>query len=104
MPPQSLILADSSEKIKLILKRATSFSCSVGGNHLEAAMLSFFNDFPILDSEGLPPSPLFCCENDHVAVQKLKSSLKGKINVRREREISKESSLTLFAINLSLPK
>jgi hypothetical protein len=78
MPPHSMVFGNGPEDLGDILDRATSFSCSLG-----AAMGRVIG--PMLEGrpvqEDLANQPLlFCCENDHDAVAKLKAQLAGKVD------------------------
>ena len=76
MPPQALVFGSGPGDLGALVDRATSLSCSLG-----SAMVPVMS--PLLES--LPKCPpedqplLFCCENDHAAVMKLKKKFADKV-------------------------
>mmetsp|Transcript_66808 Transcript_66808/g.150906 ORF Transcript_66808/g.150906 Transcript_66808/m.150906 type:complete len:807 (-) Transcript_66808:273-2693(-) len=78
MPPQALVFGSGPGDLGALVDRATSLSCSLG-----SAMVPVMS--PLLES--LPKCPpedqplLFCCENDHAAVMKLKKKFADKCRV-----------------------
>jgi len=78
MPPQSLIFGSTVEELSAVVDRATSLSCSLG-SAMSAVLLPLLSPLPHVPTEQQPK--LFCCENDHDAVLKLKAQLEGKVFV-----------------------
>jgi len=78
LPPQSLIFGSTTEDLGDIVARATSFSCSLG-SAMPAVLKPLLTALPKVRREEQPV--LFCCENDHAAVDKLAKALAGHIHV-----------------------
>ena len=78
VPPLSLMFGSQPEELEEFVRRATSFSCSLG-----SAMGSVVTPLlTMLPRTRLDEQPLlFCCENDHEAVSKLKQQLAGHVRV-----------------------
>ena len=78
-PGGSMVLMHEGEKWTELIKKATSFSCSIGPKVAEIIG-------PTL-KEALPEVPeleqpiLYGCENDHSAVEKLGKLLRGRVRV-----------------------
>ena len=78
MPPHSLVFGDNPEEIEEIIMRATSFSCSLGAA-MTKVITAAFDCLPPAESLPEKEQPiLFCCENDHESVAKLKKKMKGR--------------------------
>jgi len=78
LPPHSLIFGSTPEELGVFVERATSFSCSIG-SAMETALAPLLEILPVVEREEQPT--LFCCENDHDAVARLKERLAGKVFV-----------------------
>jgi hypothetical protein len=78
MPPCSLVFGSSTDELGSIVARATSFSCSLG-SAMSSVLIPLLADLPIAEHDAQPL--LFCCENDHDAVMKLKEELAGHVRV-----------------------
>jgi hypothetical protein len=76
MPPHSLVFGSGHDEIGGIVARATSFSCSLGAA-MTKVIRSSFEGLPVTTEEHERPI-LFCCENDHGAVRKLKEEMEGR--------------------------
>lgn len=78
MPPKSLVFGSTPDELNDVMIRATSFSCSLG-SAMAKVLVPLMEELPErpLDEQPL----LFCCENDHAAVMKLKDELAGKVFV-----------------------
>jgi len=78
MPPQSLIFGSGADELGAVVSRATSFSCSLG-SAMGGVLVPLLSTLPVVDVEKQPH--LFCCENDHDAVLRLKEELVGRVFV-----------------------
>ena len=77
MPPHSMVFGNGPSDLGDILDRATSFSCSLGAA-MNRVMVPMLEGRPVTEDPAKQPL-LFCCENDHDAVVKLKKQLEGKV-------------------------
>jgi len=77
-PPQSLVFGSEAEDLRPFIERATSFSCSLG-SAMDAVLVPLLSELPAAPREEQPC--LFCCENDHDAVARLKAKLSGRVAV-----------------------
>jgi len=78
MPPHSIIFGSTPEELSDVVHKATSFSCSLGAA-MSDALMPLLSLLPLAELEQQPM--LFCCENDHDAVMRLKETLQGRVHV-----------------------
>jgi len=78
MPPKSLIFGSTPDELRDVMQRATSFSCSLGAA-MARVLVPLMEELPKLPLDQQPL--LFCCENDHAAVMKLKAQLEDRVFV-----------------------
>ena len=75
----TLVLTENGALWESVVRKATSFSTSVG-----PALSTVVGDFllqalPLVDEEAAPVA--YCCENDHAAVAELRAKLHGRVEV-----------------------
>jgi len=78
MPPKSLVFGADSGSLGGVVGRGTSFSCSLGAA-MAKVLVPLLSELPEVPREEQPI--LFCCENDHAAVMKLKAELASRVFV-----------------------
>jgi beta-phosphoglucomutase-like phosphatase (HAD superfamily) len=85
-----LVLSDDPAMLATLVSRATSYSCSIGGKDLDGALAPLIQSIhavhaqakvSIGSNETPVPVPLYACENDHDAVEKLAEKLTGLVDV-----------------------
>jgi hypothetical protein len=78
LPGRSLIFCDDTSTRETIVRRATTMSCSMGGAMYDVLSSTLAS---IPEKQEAEQPILFCCENDHAAVKRLKSKLQGRVRV-----------------------
>jgi beta-phosphoglucomutase-like phosphatase (HAD superfamily) len=85
-----LVLSDDPVVLATLVSRSTSYSCSIGGKDLDVALAPLVRALHAVHeqaketfcNETMPvPAPLYACENDHEAVEKLALTLSGFVDV-----------------------
>jgi hypothetical protein len=83
-----LLLSEDPVVLATLVSRATSFSCSIGGKELERALTPLIESVHTVHAQAKEciaitpaPLPLYACENDHEAVEKLAEKLTGLVDV-----------------------
>lgn len=79
VPPKALIFGSTAKDIEYAIERATSFSCSLG-SAMSRVLVPMLASLP-RDQKPEDQPCLFCCENDHDAVKKLRDELRGVVRV-----------------------
>jgi len=78
LAPTSLMFGSGPDELEDLVRRATSFSCSLG-SAMGSVLVPLLTVLPRTAPTEQPL--LFCCENDHAAVHALKHSLRAHVHV-----------------------
>lgn len=89
-----LVLSDDPAVICAVVSRSVSLSCAVGGKDLSTPLAPLIQAVHAVHKQAAkegadeatahakaPVVPLYACENDHDAVEKLAEALEGKVDV-----------------------
>jgi beta-phosphoglucomutase-like phosphatase (HAD superfamily) len=85
-----IMLSDDPAVLAVLVSRATSYSCAIGGRDLDASLAPLVQSVRTVYAQAkerlgpdATPAPvsLYACENDHEAVEKLATHLAGMVDV-----------------------
>jgi hypothetical protein len=84
-----LLLSEDPAVLSMLVSRATSYSCSIGGD-LDGALAPLVESVRAVHADAkmcigsgstLAPAPLYACENDHEAVATLAKKVTGLVEI-----------------------